>query len=94
MIFPRIKRSGQMDKTEFKEFGYKFIDWVSDYLNGIEKSPVLSQVRPGEIRSKLPKKTSGSRRVYGGGFPRFSRNHSSGNNSLAASFLVCLFPCQ
>ena len=48
-----------MDKTEFKEFGYKFVDWVSDYLNGIEKFPVLSQVRPGEIRSNLPQKPPG-----------------------------------
>ncbi len=48
-----------MDKTEFKEFGYKFVDWVSDYLSGIEKFPVLSQVRPGEIRSKLPQKPPG-----------------------------------
>ena len=48
-----------MDKTEFKEFGYKFVDWVSDYLSDIEKFPVLSQVRPGEIRSKLPQKPPG-----------------------------------
>jgi aromatic-L-amino-acid decarboxylase len=48
-----------MDKTEFKEFGYKFVDWVSEYLNGMEKFPVLSQVKPGEIRSKLPQKPPG-----------------------------------
>jgi aromatic-L-amino-acid decarboxylase len=49
-----------MDKTEFKEFGYKFIDWVSDYLSGVEKFPVLSQVKPGEISSNLPQKPPGS----------------------------------
>ncbi len=43
-----------MQKEKFKEFGYRFIDWVADYLSGLENYPVLSQVRPGEIRSRLP----------------------------------------
>jgi len=43
-----------MDKDEFRQFGYRFVDWVADYLTGIEEYPVLSQVKPGEIRSQLP----------------------------------------
>jgi aromatic-L-amino-acid decarboxylase len=43
-----------MDKELFKEFGYKFVDWVTDYLNELENFPVRSQVQPGDIRSKLP----------------------------------------
>lgn len=43
-----------MDKDEFKQFGYRFVDWVADYLTDIEEYPVLSQVKPGEIRSQLP----------------------------------------
>ncbi|NOR21923.1 MAG: aminotransferase class I/II-fold pyridoxal phosphate-dependent enzyme, partial [Candidatus Aminicenantes bacterium] len=43
-----------MDKELFKEFGYKFVDWVADYMAELEKFPVLSQVKPGEIRNKLP----------------------------------------
>ena len=43
-----------MDKELFKEFGYKFVDWVADYMAELEKFPVLSQVEPGEIRNKLP----------------------------------------
>jgi aromatic-L-amino-acid decarboxylase len=43
-----------MDKELFKEHGYKFVDWVADYMAGLEKLPVLSQVKPGEIRNKLP----------------------------------------
>jgi len=43
-----------MDKDEFRQFGYRFVDWVADYLTGIEEYPVLSKVKPGEIRSRLP----------------------------------------
>jgi aromatic-L-amino-acid decarboxylase len=43
-----------MDKEQFKQHGYKFVDWVADYMAGLEKLPVLSQVKPGEIRNKLP----------------------------------------
>ncbi len=43
-----------MDKEIFKEYGYKFIDWVADYLSELEKYPVLSQVKPNDIRRKLP----------------------------------------
>jgi len=50
------KRSKFMDKKMFREFGYKFVDWAVDYLSGLEKYPVLSRVKPGEIRNKLPAK--------------------------------------
>ena len=44
----------EMDKEVFKEFGYKFVDWVSDYLSGLENLPVRPPVKPGDIRRKLP----------------------------------------
>ena len=43
-----------MDKETFREFGYKFVDWVTDYLEDVEKFPVMARVKPGEIREKLP----------------------------------------
>ena len=43
-----------MDKETFRKFGYKFVDWVADYFEGVEKYPVCSQVKPGEIKNHLP----------------------------------------
>jgi aromatic-L-amino-acid decarboxylase len=43
-----------MDKNSFRKFGYKFVDWVADYFEGVEKYPVCSQVKPGEIKNHLP----------------------------------------
>ncbi len=42
------------DKELFREYGYKFVDWVADYLSELENFPVRSQVQPGDIRGKLP----------------------------------------
>jgi aromatic-L-amino-acid decarboxylase len=43
-----------MDKKAFRESGYRFVDWVADYLDGAEQYPVVSSVRPGEIKEQLP----------------------------------------
>lgn len=43
-----------MDKEEFKRFGYKFVDWVADYLNEAGKYPVCAPLKPGQIRNQLP----------------------------------------
>lgn len=43
-----------MDKEAFKQFGYKFVDWAADYLTEVERFPVKSQLKPGEMRSQIP----------------------------------------
>ena len=44
-----------MSINEFKENGYKVIDWIADYYENIESYPVLSTRKPGELRKSLPK---------------------------------------
>jgi aromatic-L-amino-acid decarboxylase len=43
-----------MDKDSFRQFGYRFVDWVVDYFERIDEFPVKSLVRPGDIRQRLP----------------------------------------
>ncbi|MCP4757326.1 MAG: aminotransferase class V-fold PLP-dependent enzyme [Proteobacteria bacterium] len=43
-----------MTPEEFRRHGRAVVDWIADYYENIESYPVLSQVRPGEIRSALP----------------------------------------
>ena len=42
-----------MDNEEFRRHGHAFVDWMADYLDGVENYPVKAQVRPGEIAAKL-----------------------------------------
>ncbi len=48
------KQSFHMSPDEFRRHGYALIDWLADYSVNAERYPVLSQVAPGAIRSKLP----------------------------------------
>ena len=43
-----------MDNDHFRKHAHEFVDWIADYLADIEKYPVMSPVKPGEIRSRLP----------------------------------------
>ncbi|MBV6644075.1 MAG: aspartate aminotransferase family protein [Cyclobacteriaceae bacterium] len=42
-----------MNSKDFREQGYRVIDWVADYLENIEKYPVKSQVLPGDTFSQI-----------------------------------------
>ena len=43
-----------MSPDEFRKQGKQMIDWIADYYENVEKYPVLSQVKPGEIKNQLP----------------------------------------
>jgi aromatic-L-amino-acid decarboxylase len=47
-------KSFHMSSDEFRRQGHAVVDWIADYRARIESYPVLSQVKPGEIRAKLP----------------------------------------
>ncbi len=46
--------SFHMTAEQFRQHGKEVVDWIADYYERIETLPVLSQVRPGEIRQALP----------------------------------------
>ena len=45
-----------MTPSEFKQWGYRFVDWISNYLEHSDQYPVLSNAKPGDIRKRLPSK--------------------------------------
>ena len=46
--------AGDMSPEEFRRFGHGVVDWIADYFSHPERYPVLAQVEPGELRSRLP----------------------------------------
>ena len=42
-----------MDTEEFRRHAHRLVDWMADYLDGVEDYPVRAQVKPGEIDGRL-----------------------------------------
>jgi aromatic-L-amino-acid decarboxylase len=40
--------------AEFRQRGHELIDWVADYLEGVEAQRVAPDVEPGDVRAMLP----------------------------------------
>ena len=45
---------GDMNAETFRRYGHELVEWIADYLGHSERYPVLSRVRPGEVRDGLP----------------------------------------
>ncbi len=43
-----------MDAKEFRRLGHALVDWVADYRERMDQLPVMSTVKPGDIRALLP----------------------------------------
>jgi aromatic-L-amino-acid decarboxylase len=43
-----------MDHAEFRRHAHGFVDWIADYLENVDRYPVVPRVRPGEVRAQLP----------------------------------------
>jgi aromatic-L-amino-acid decarboxylase len=43
-----------MTPEEFRSNGHALIDLITEYLEGVERRPVSSRVRPGDVRAELP----------------------------------------
>ena len=48
------RTSYHMTPDELRRWGHEVVDWVADYLAGIEQHPVVPDVAPGDVRSWLP----------------------------------------
>jgi len=45
---------GDMPPDELRRHGEEVAGWIADYLDTVEGNPVLSRLRPGELRDSLP----------------------------------------
>ncbi len=48
------EKSFHMTPDEFRRYGHAVVDWIADYQSRVESFPVLSPVKPGQLRASLP----------------------------------------
>ena len=50
---PMNEQSYHMSVEDFRRYGKEMIDWIADYYEKVDRYPVLSRVKPGEIGDSL-----------------------------------------
>jgi len=50
-----VPATGDVDLEAFRAEAHRFVDWITRYLAENERLPVLSRLRPGEVRAALPR---------------------------------------
>ena len=43
-----------MSPEEFRQAGYQAVDWLADYMGRLDEVSVMAEVKPGDVREKLP----------------------------------------
>jgi aromatic-L-amino-acid decarboxylase len=43
-----------MTPEEFRKFGYRVVDWITDYRTKVSELPVMARTKPGEVKARLP----------------------------------------
>ncbi len=49
---------------QFREAGHRLVDWVADYLDGVDHYDVLSRVAPGDVAKQFPALPSAEGKPY------------------------------
>jgi aromatic-L-amino-acid/L-tryptophan decarboxylase len=65
--------TGDMDPESFRREGHRVVDWIADYFAHAERYPVLSTVRPGEVRDALPPEAPERGEAFGAILDDFER---------------------
>jgi aromatic-L-amino-acid/L-tryptophan decarboxylase len=51
---PETGATGDLPPEAFRQAARELVDWMTGYLEGVERYPVLSRSRPGDLRAALP----------------------------------------
>jgi aromatic-L-amino-acid/L-tryptophan decarboxylase len=52
----KAPKYGDMPAEDFRKYGHELVNMMADYFENIESYPVLSKVKPGDIKNLLPGK--------------------------------------
>ena len=81
-----------MTPDQFRKHGHQVIDWIADYYDRLESFPVLSQVKPGDVRASLPAHAPQQGEDFDAVLADMDTVILPGHHALAAPVLLRLLP--
>jgi len=79
-----------MTSDEFRKHAHELVDWMATYMDEVEKYPVKSSVKPGEVFTKLPDDPPVKPESFES-FMKDLRDHYAGYESLAEPQFLRVF---
>ena len=81
-----------MDAATFRKLGHELVDWVADYRERLERLPVMSPARPGEIRARFPAEPPRTGGGLAEALARARRRRAAGDHALEPPVVLRLLP--
>ena len=88
------EKSFHMSPEDFRRHGHAVVDWIADYYQRIESFPVLTQVKPGEVRAQLPPSAPATGEPFAKIFADIDRIILPGITHWQSPNFFAFFPCN
>ena len=83
-----------MTPEEFRTHAHQLVDWMADYMAGIEERPVRAQTAPGEIAAKVPERAPDQPEAMADIFADFERDILPGVTNWQHPSFFAYFPAN
>lgn len=83
-----------MKTEEFRKYAHELVDWMADYLEGVEDYPVLPNVDPGDIFRQLPENAPQSAEPFEAIFRDFKEIIVPGMTHWESPNFMAYFPAN
>ncbi|WMN07945.1 aminotransferase class I/II-fold pyridoxal phosphate-dependent enzyme [Marivirga arenosa] len=83
-----------MEIEEFRKHAHAMVDWMADYLENVEEYPVLSKVKPGEIKAQIPESFPESAESFNAIFKDFEDKIMPGITHWESPNFFAYFPAS
>lgn len=83
-----------MNTADFRKHAHELVDWMADYLEGVEDYPVLPKVKPGDIFNQIPEEAPNEPEAFEGIFNDFKEKIMPGITHWESPNFMAYFPAN
>jgi len=83
-----------MNTEDFRKHAHELVDWMADYLEGVEDYPVLPNVKPGDIYAQIPDSAPDEAEAFDQIFGDFKQKIMPGITHWESPNFMAYFPAN